>query len=360
MITAPDGREVVTTTAEATALASPPLLILDSIVEYLDGKGIGKGPIAWTRIGDGQSNVTYLIERAGQRFVLRRGPRPPLPKSTHDMVREASVQRLLGSQGVAVPRIIAVCDNANVLGVPFYIMEYLDGVVVTDALPEALDSIDQRRATSQAAVDTLADLHRIDVSEGELANLGRPDGYLTRQVSRFTSLWNHNPVRDLPNVQHLSDWLSKNQPATQRASVVHGDYRLGNLMLHPNGPARVLAVLDWEMATIGDPLADLGYLVATYAESGRPSTVMQLTSATRQPGYLTRAELVERYADRSGLDLSSLLWYEVLALWKSAIFCEAMYGRWLKGERPDDDFGPQLKEGVPELLHNAAATAGLH
>lgn len=350
MISDPDGVEVVATSAEAAALNSPPLLVLDRLSLYLDAEGIGAGPLSWSRIGDGQSNVTYLIDRCGSRVVLRRGPRPPLPRSTHDMVREASIQRELGSVGVAVPTIVAVCEDPGVLGVPFYLMEYLDGVIITDRAPAELDSAEQRRATSEALIDTLIDLHAVDVTKQELAKLGRPDGYLTRQISRFTSLWDLDPARDLPDVHRLSRWLSENQPLTQHQSVVHGDYRLGNVMFGYTTPASVLAVLDWEMATIGDPLADLGYLTATYPEPGSVQTVMELTTATRRPGYLSRAQLVERYASRSGLDVSALPWYQVLALWKAAVFCEAIYRRWRNGERPADQFGPLLEEGVPALL----------
>ena len=347
----PDGVEVVATAAEAEQLESPPLLVLETVTAFLDEHGLGSGPLAWERIGDGQSNITYRIRRGEQVFVLRRGPRPPLPRSTHDMVREARIQTALGAAGIPVPRILAVCEDESLLGVPFYVMSYLDGVVITDAVPGHLDPSEQRAATSRLVVDTLTQLHQVDVTTGDLAGLGRPEGYLGRQVARFAQLWDANTTRDLPQVAALATWLEDNRPDSQAAAMVHGDYRIGNLMFADRAPARVVGVLDWEMATLGDPLADLGYLTATYAEPGSDPTVMDLTPVTREPGYWTRAQMVDRYAEQSGLDVTALPWYQALALWKSAIFSEAIYTRWLNGERPDDEvFSPSLEAGVPLLL----------
>ncbi|MER7952120.1 phosphotransferase family protein [Streptomyces sp. NPDC096079] len=360
MHSVPDGVEVVASREEARRLDSPPLLVLDTVTGFLDAHGIGSGPLAWQRIGDGQSNITYLIERGGESVVLRRGPRPPLPKSTHDVVREARIQKILGEHGVPVPEIIAVCEDASFLGVPFYVMGRLDGTVITDTIPPHLSPVEQRRATSEAVVDTLVALHGIDVTRGEVASLGFPEGYLRRQIERFRGLWEVNTTRDLPAVERIGDWLGRNLPTSQAASVVHGDYRMGNLMFAPRAPARVLAILDWEMATLGDPLADLGYLTATYSEAGRPATPLELTQVTRSPGYLTQRRLAERYQRRTGLDLTPLPWYQTLALWKAAIFCEAIHTRWKRGERPHDtSFGPSLASGVPRLLERAGQYAGL-
>lgn len=352
--TRPDGNEVVATAAEAAALERPPLLVLDAVTSFLDQSGLGSGSLAWERIGDGQSNITYRITRGPTSFVLRRGPRPPLPRSTHDMVREARVQQLLGDEGIPVPEILAVCTDESLLGVPFYVMSYLDGHVLTGTAPAHLDTREQRGEVSRAVVETLARLHSVDVAGPELSGLGRPQGYLERQVKRFAGLWDANTLRGVPLVSDVARMLGGNIPATQRASVVHGDYRLGNLMFGPQEPAQVTGILDWEMATLGDPLADLGYLAATYAEPGAEPTVMDLTSVTRQPGYWSREQLVSGYADLTGLDVSALPWYQALALWKSAIFCEAIYTRYLKGERPGDTFGPTLEDGVPLLLETAA------
>lgn len=352
----PLAQDIVTTEEEAARLSMPPLIVVETVERHLDEHGIGSGPLNIDPIGEGQSNATFRIRREGADVILRRGPRPPLPKSTHDMVREARMQTALAESGFPVPNIRAVYAKDDLLGVPFYIMDHLDGDVVTSELPGRFGSTEHRRALVVETIETLAHLHSLDVDQPHLTKLGRPDGYLKRQVAMFTKLWPQNTQRDIPLVNELSKWLSTNLPTTQRHGVIHGDYRIGNLMFAPEARPRVRAVLDWEMATLGDPLADLGYLVATYATPEATPTVMELTTVTREPGFPSRAELVELYAQSSDLDLSTLHWYQALALWKAAIFCEAIYTRWLNGERPDDeDFGRSLENGVPELLESAWA-----
>jgi len=231
MPTSPDGVEVVASRADAARLDSPPLLIVDAVAEFLDSRGLGAGPLSWSRIGDGQSNVTYGIQRGHEVFVLRRGPRPPLPKSTHDMVREARIQQLVKKQGVPVPEILAICEDESVLGVPFYIMSFLNGTIITDSIPAYLSSIAQRESTSAAVLDTLVQLHQVDVSSGELATFGRPDGYLRRQVERFSALWDVNTTRVLPEVVEIGRWLESNMPESLAVAVIHADFRVGNLIL---------------------------------------------------------------------------------------------------------------------------------
>jgi aminoglycoside phosphotransferase (APT) family kinase protein len=211
-------------------------------------------------------------------------------------------------------------------------------------------------------VQALAALHAVDVTGGPVALLGRPAGYLERQVARFTGLWEATATRILPEVDHVADLLTASLPVTQCNSVVHGDYRFGNIMFAKTGPVRVRAVLDWELAALGDPLADLGYLTATYSDRRGPATPMHLTPVTAQPGFPSSADLVQEYGQRTGRDVTSIGWYQALALFKAAVFCEAIYGRWLRGERPDDRvFAPSLAVGVPNLLDAAqAALAGQH
>ena len=355
MHSVPDGVEVVA--SHGPTGGTPPLLVLDALLDHLDERGIGAGPLTWARVGDGQSNITFRIRRGDAEFVLRRGPRPPLPPSTHDMVREATLQLLLAQEGVAVPRVIDVCEDPEILGVPFYLMEWLDGCVVTDREPEQLAGADARRSTSLTLVETLVTLHAAPI-DGRLAKVGRPEGYLERQVRRFAELWEMTAVRELPEVARLASWLGANLPSSGPGRVVHGDYRLGNLMLEHEPGGGTLALLDWEMATLGDPLADVGYLVATYSDTRSTSTPLHLSPVTASPGYLSGAELAVEYERRSGRDLEALPWYEALALWKGAVFCEAIYKRWRQGERPDDHtFGPSLEAGVPLLLRAAGQAA---
>ncbi|WGH82951.1 phosphotransferase family protein [Auritidibacter ignavus] len=346
--------DIVDTPDQAGQLAEPPLLIRSTVEDYLDQSGIGSGPLTITRIGEGQSNAIFRIQREGADVILRRGPRPPIPRSTHDMIREARVQSALATRGFAVPTIRAVEKSGDLLGVPFYIMDTLDGDVITSELPQRFDSEHARREIAFAAVDTLQQLHSLDVSTEPLSSLGRPEGYLERQIERFTQLWPQQTQREIPLVHELSRWLAQHLPTTQRHSVIHGDYRIGNLMYSPATTPEIQAVLDWEMATLGDPLADLGYFAATYASGSDSPSIMELTPVTRQPGFPSREDLIARYNTESSLDLSELNWYQALALWKSAIFCEAIYTRFLNGEAPEDPtFASSLEHGVPALLESA-------
>ena len=306
-------------------LAVSEAIRFDSLASFLDRAGLGEGPIDATAIGDGASNLTYLIERSGARVVLRRPPPPPLPPSAHDVVREARIQLALAPAGVRVPQVLAVCDDESVLGAPFYLMEVLDGLVA---------------------------LHAVDWQPRGLT-IGKPTGYLERQLRRFTGLWDVNATREIEACAELGARLQATMPESPPATVVHGDYRLGNVMISDRAPARLIGILDWEMATIGDPLADLGYLAATWAEPGSDEHPLLLTTATRRPGFPTRRELVERYAAATGRDTSQLDWYQAFALWKAAVFCEAIYKRFLRGER-GDEWSASLCDGVPRLLEVAA------
>lgn len=361
--------EVVPTFEGTPTGSASPLLILDRITEFMDAHGLGAGPVEYTRVGGGQSNITYVLTRggaantprAGERFVLRRGPRPPLPKGTHNMVREARVQQAVAAQGVPVPRILAVGEDESILGVNFYIMEHLDGFVIDQSEPESVRTPADRTHVMESFIDALVKLHAVDVTQPDVARLGKPEGYLERQVGTFTRLWEVNSRREVPSVVELGRRLAGSIPASQRHAVVHGDYRLGNVMVRPTGTPDVMAILDWEMATLGDPLADLGYFLATYAEpgagqpGGRELTVMELSRVTLSEGYLTPAEVVDRYrlgmraAGVEDLDLSRIDWYKGLALFKSCVFLEAMFTRFHAGERPGDDFAPRLEAGVPQL-----------
>jgi aminoglycoside phosphotransferase (APT) family kinase protein len=346
--------DVVDTRAQAAALPLPPLVVLRPLEQWLDANGLGRGTLTATRIGSGHSNATFLLERGGERSVLRRAPRPPLPPSAHDMLREARVLQAL--QGRArVPRLLAVCRDDDVLGAPFYVMAEIRGHVVTDDLPAVLATPEARLRAGHDLVDALVELHAVDVAEAGLADFGRPDGYLERQLRRFAALWEHNATRELPLVGELAGWLAGALPQPAGAGVVHGDYRLGNVMLDPSEP-RVIALLDWELATLGDPLADLGYLVATYSDGCSQRTVLDLSPVTASEGFPSREQLVARYAERSGRSVGALAWYETLALWKAAVFCEGLYGRFLRGES-SDAWSASLGEGVPGLLRVAAAIA---
>lgn len=328
-------------------------LRFDALESFLDEHGLGDGPIAATRIGDGASNLTFRLERGPARVVLRRPPPPPLPPSAHDVVREARIQLALAPLGVRVPKVLAVCEDDSILGVPFYLMEELHGTVIGgNQLPPALEEPEERRRLGLELLDGLVQLHGVDW-EGCGLRIGKPTGYLERQLRRWSGLWEVNATRELTSCVELGQRLAASMPASPPSTVVHGDYRLGNVMVSDHAPARLVGILDWEMATIGDPLADLGYLVATWCEPGCELHPLLLTTVTQQPGFPSRGELIARYAEKTGRDTTNLDWYQAFALWKGAVFCEAIYKRFLRGERADEWSG-SLCDGVPRLLEVAA------
>jgi aminoglycoside phosphotransferase (APT) family kinase protein len=317
---------------------------------YLDGVLPAGDRARVTRIGEGSSNLTFLVERGGARVVLRRPPPPPLPPSAHDVVREARLQLALAEQGVRVPRVLAVCEDPEPIGAPFYLMEALDGTVIGDAVPAGTDG----RALGLAVVDALAELHAVDRNAEALRRFGRPSGYLERQLDRFSALYAAGHGRRTPGFEPLTERLRRELPGSGDTTVVHGDYRLGNVMVTTGPRPDLLAILDWEMATVGDPLADLGYLTITWSEPGAAEHPMLRSPATASNGFPTRGDLVERYVALTGRDVSRLPWYQALALWKCSVFCEAIYGRHLRGEH-DDPWAASLEQGVPRLIEVAAA-----
>jgi aminoglycoside phosphotransferase (APT) family kinase protein len=353
--------DIVASLDEASPSERPPLVVLDRLEAFLDEHGLGDGPARVERIGDGGgSNFSFLVERGHERLVLRRPPRPPLPPSAHDMVREARLQLALAPHGIRLPPIVAVCEDETVLGAPFYVMRHLDGYVVTNDLPPGLETPAARRRLGDELVDALVEIHAADVRDPALAAFARSGSYLERQVRRFAQLWEVNATRALPVVVAVGRRLADTLPEPLPDSVVHGDYRLGNLMVERNRPDRILAVLDWEMGAIGDPRADLGYLLATYAEPGGEESPLRVSPVTARDGFPTKAELVARYAARSGREIGALGWFEALALWKAAVFCEAIYGRYLRGELGAEDArAARYAESVPLMAETAAVRLSL-
>jgi aminoglycoside phosphotransferase (APT) family kinase protein len=240
-----------------------------------------------------------------------------------------------------------------VIGAPFYVMERIRGDVMTTSVPDGLEG----PAIGAELIDALVEIHAVAWRACGLEGFGKPTGYLPRQLRRFGGLWEVNRTRPVPAIEQLTAWLAEHLPESGPATIVHGDYRLGNVMFAPGAPARLNAVFDWELATIGDPLADVGYLVATWTQAGDPGgTIAHLNAVTRRTGFPTREELVARYEERSGRSMSNLRWYTTLALWKSAIFLEGSYKRRLAGTT-EDAFFDMLEEGVPEIAERAWAIA---
>jgi len=357
--TAPD--DIVATPEEAAANERPPLLVLEPLARFLDANGIGAGEVEATPVGDGHSNVTYRVRRDGADVILRRPPRPPLPPSAHDVLREARLLRALAPTPARVPRVLAVGDDESVIGAPFYIMERVEGEVITIDVPPALDTIADRRRIAEELIDALVEVHGVDWLAVGLEGFGKPTGYLERQLRRFGGLWEHNRTREIPAVERVGAWLAEHLPdpdPTRPATIVHGDYRLGNTMYGPHSPARLVAILDWEMATIGDPLADLGYLCMMWSQAGDEDRGLReaLGRVTRQEGFPTREELCARYAELSGRSVGDLRWYIVLAVWKSVVFMEGNYRRAMAGTT-DDPYLKAFGDGVLELASRAEEVA---
>jgi aminoglycoside phosphotransferase (APT) family kinase protein len=351
--------DVVETHEEGAANERPPLLVLEPLRAFLDAAGIGTGvtEIEVVPVGDGHSNHTFSLTRGEDRVILRRPPRGPLPPSAHDMLREARVLAAVGPTPVPAPAVLATCSDDRVIGVPFYVMEQVEGHVVSNEIPGVFDTPQARRDMSLSLVDALIEVLAVDWDAAGLGEgFGKPDGYLARQVKRFLGLWEHNRTRDIPEVERVGAWLTANMPEQTTSTIVHGDYRLGNVMLAPSAP-EVVAIFDWEMSTIGDPLADLGYLLMMWREAGDPDGGMfDLNSVTRAEGFPTRAELTARYEEGSGRSMTDIRWYTTLALWKAIVFMEGNYKRATSGAT-DDPFLRSFGDGVIELARRAEEVA---
>ncbi len=354
---APD--DIVRTHAEAEGNERVPLVVVEPLIAFLDQAGLGSGELDIQPVGDGHSNHTYLVRREdGTEMVLRRPPRPPLPPSAHDVLREARVIGALDGRGVRVPSVLAVGDDESIIGAPFFIMERAHGEVMSDSLPEQFARPEERRAIGEELIDALVEMHGADWRAAGLEGFGKPQGYLERQLRRFTGLWEHNKTREITAIETVGEWLREHMPESGEATVVHGDYRLGNTMYAVDPPASLIAIFDWEMATIGDPLADLGYLCALWTQADDPSGGLRehLGKVTRQEGFPTREELIARYEEQSGRSVADLRWYMTLAVWKSIVFMEGNYKRAISGAT-DDPYLKQFGDGVVELAEQAESLA---
>jgi aminoglycoside phosphotransferase (APT) family kinase protein len=291
-------------------------------------------------------------------MVLRRPPRPPLPPSAHDVLREARLLHALADTPARVPAVLAVGDDESVIGCPFYVMELIDGEVIVTEIPDQLDTPGERARIADELIDALVEIHAVDWSAAGLEGFGKPTGYLQRQLRRFGGLWELNRTREIPEVERVGAWLAENMPESGPATIVHGDFRLGNTIFAPAAPARLTSVLDWEMATIGDPLADVGYLCMMWTEPSDPKKGLReaLGAVTRREGFPTREELIARYEERSGRSMRDLRWYTTLAVWKSIVFMEGNYKRAVAGTT-DDPYLKSFGDGVVEMAQQAEAIA---
>lgn len=308
-----------------------PGIEIGPVTAWLEANVTGaRGPFEFDVIAGGHSNLTFKVTGAdGTRYVLRRPPLGHVLASAHDMGREHRIISGLQRSAVPVAPALGFCDDPSVNGAPFYVMGFVDGFVLRDkAAAEAVLSVDARRTASESLVDTMAAIHAVDLDAAGLADLGRHEGYIARQLKRWYGQWNQQKTRNLPAVDRVHDELSRRIPEQGPATIVHGDYRLDNTMVGPDG--RVVAVLDWEICTLGDPLADLG-LLQVYWTGPNDAASAWTGSATTAEGFYDRSELASRYAAVSGRDLSQLPFYVSFAYWKLACILEGVYARYLGG-----------------------------
>lgn len=337
------------------ATTAPDLVDREGLARYLDEHLGGHEDVTIERHQAGHSNETFFISRGGDEWVLRRPPRGAFLPTAHDVGREYRVLTALRDSKVRVPRTLLACDDDSVIGAPFYLMERIHGVVIRNELPSTF-GLAERARVGDELVDALVELHGLDPQSCGLEGFGKPSGYLERQLKR----WNSQLELTLPHTRPLSKleevgrWLNETRPASPATTIVHGDYKLDNVMFAADAPARLVTILDWEMSTLGDPLADLGWMISYWREPGdaEGDVFFDLHSVTAAPGFRSRAELIDRYASLTGRDTSALDWYIVLAIWKLAILLEGSYARHLAG-MTDDPFFAQLTEGVPALARRA-------
>ncbi len=304
-------------------------------------------PLVVEQFPGGHSNLTYLLRHGDQELVMRRPPLGPVAPKAHDMGREFRVLSGLWRVFPQAPRPFLLCEDTAVIGAPFYVMERRTGLVVRDEEPrEWKGDLGVRQRVSEALVDTLVALHAVDYPGAGLAGLGRPEGFVERQVKGWAERWERAKDREVPAVTDLARWLARRIPAPATATLVHGDFKLDNVMLDPREPGRIVGVLDWEMCTLGDPLVDLGLLLCYWAEEGDPPARREsVAQVTAQPGWYTRREIVQRYAEKSGRDVARVAFYEVFALYKIAVVVQQIYVRWKRGQTRDErfaTFGPRV------------------
>ena len=319
------------------------------------------GPLSATLVGGGRSNPTYRLTDGENVWVLRRPPYGHVLPSAHDMKREYTVIDALAGSAVPVPAAVHLCEDTHILGAPFYLMELVDGRSVgTVSQAEALTP-GQRHRLGLDLADTLADLHEIDPASVGLSEFGRPDGYLERQLKRWERQWVSSKTSERSEVAALLGKLSRAMPRTRFPGIVHGDVKLDNVLVAHEDPASIVAVLDWEMATLGDTLADVGIMLSFWDVPGSPFNPVTKGLATLD-GFPTRAELVDRYAARRGIELTEIDWYTVFADLKIAVILEGIHARHLQGDTVGEGF-EDIADMVGPLLQRAlelAETSSLH
>ena len=317
--------------------------------------GATGAPLTAELIAGGRSNLTYAVSDGSRTWVLRRPPLGHVVETAHDMGREYRVIAGLADTGVPVPRVDAFCDDPDVNGAPFYVMERVDGRILRTAEEMAVLTPEDARRVSNELIDVLARLHGVDYDAVGLGEFGRPDGFLARNVARWGKQWQANKTRDVPEIDDLARRLERALPESGPPAIVHGDYRLDNTMVANDDPAKIVAVLDWEMSTLGDPLTDLGIFLVYWGTDTGPA-VGSSAGIVATEGFATRDEIVERYAEQSGRSVEHLDFYVVFATYKLAVILEGINARFLMGKTLGEGFG-EMGELVVQLAKSGLAVA---
>ena len=331
-----------------------------ALCQYLCGKieGAGRG-IEVEQFPGGHSNLTYLLRIGGREYVLRRAPLGPVAPKAHDMVREARVLEAVHPHFPPAPEVYLVCEDPSVIGAPFFLMERRRGIVLrTQVPPEVAAHENYQSRISRAFVDCLVELHAVDVERHGLISLGRPEGFLQRQVKGWSERWERARTEPNQEMDRVMAWLAATIPHSGKPTLVHNDFKLDNVMLDRTSPDRIEAVLDWEMTTVGDPLCDLGLTLCYWSSTLVPGTTLQ--AVTTGPGWYTRGEFVEHYARATGRDLSALAWHEVLGVFKLAVILQQIYFRFWRGQTSDQRFRhfDQRVKNLTELAAEMMARTG--
>ncbi len=302
----------------------------------------GDVPLSFAMISGGRSNLTYKVDGGGQTWVLRRPPLGHVLPTAHDMAREYKVLAGVAKADFPAPTPIAFCDDPEVNDYTFYVMDYREGIIIAESVPNGYAVTDpEKHALGSALIRTLAQLHAIDYEAVGLGDFGRPEGYLERQVRRWSEQWQRSETRPMPEIDEVIRRLRASIPVSPAPTIVHGDYRLGNMMLAKDDPGRVVAVLDWEMATLGDPLSDVGYTLSYWGEMDDPPEAVfarGTNGVTAAPGFPLRSDLIAEYERLSGRDVSAIEWYEIFASYKLAVIVEGIHARFLAGETVGEGF----------------------
>lgn len=344
-----------TTPDETISVRSDEQFDVRQLSGYLAGKLPGSDQALTVRqFGGGAANLTYLLDYESHEYVLRRPPLGPVAASAHDMSREFRVLSVLYQALPYAPRAFLFCDDESVIGAPFFVMERRHGVVVRKSMPEAFaGQPDAGRRMSEALVDALAEFHAVDYEALGLSDLGKPDGFIDRQIEGWNRRWHAARTTDLADMDAVYAWLKANQPDNAFVSLVHNDYKLDNVMLAANDPGRIVAIFDWDMCTLGDPLSDLGALLTYWTEPEDPP-YLQATAMmpVGYPGFLSRSELVTRYAEKSGRAVEHIHFYHALGLFRLTVIVAQIYIRYRRGQTQDPRFAA-MEMMIPALARRA-------